>query len=110
MRWLGYAWTVAVNCFYLFVVLWAFDKIENRHELTITVAILGLIYVAIRTSSMYQFTAMLEIFSQTKSSFSSFKNLSAILSTKQIRESGTKQRRSSKRAASNFTSMPSSSG
>src|SRR5262249_17869584 len=66
MRWLGYAWTVAVNCFYLFVVLWAFDKIENRHELTITVAILGLIYVAIRTSSMYQFTAMLEIFSQTK--------------------------------------------
>src|SRR5262245_60251657 len=66
MRWLGYAWTVAVNCFYLIGVFWAFNQIYNRHDLEITVAILGLIYVAIRTISMFQFAAMFEMLSQTK--------------------------------------------
>lgn len=49
MRWLGYAWTVAVNCFYLFIVVWVFDKLTGHRDLLITVSILGLIYVAVRT-------------------------------------------------------------
>jgi hypothetical protein len=66
MRWLGYAWTVAVNCFYLVIIGWVFTKLGNRHEEVITVAVLGLIYVAIRTISMYQFAATFEMFMQTR--------------------------------------------
>lgn len=47
MRWLGYLWTIAVNCFYLFIILAVFDKLHHRPEVVI-VAILGLIYVLIR--------------------------------------------------------------
>lgn len=47
MRWSSYLWTVAVNCFYLFIVLAIFDKVHHRPE-AVTVAILGLIYVIIR--------------------------------------------------------------
>jgi hypothetical protein len=66
MRWLGYAWTVVVNCVYLFVVLWAFNKLGDRHEQVILVAILGLIYVTIRSIGMYQFVGMFEMLAQTK--------------------------------------------
>jgi hypothetical protein len=66
VRWLGYAWTVAVNCFYLIVIGWVFDKLHGHHELTITVAILGLIYVTVRTIGMYQFHASLDLFKLTR--------------------------------------------
>jgi hypothetical protein len=39
---LGYAWRVVVNCFYLFIVLYVFDKLHERFEI-IVAAILGLI-------------------------------------------------------------------
>ena len=47
MRWLGYLWTVAVNCFYLLIIVAVFDKLYQRPE-AVVVAILGLIYVTIR--------------------------------------------------------------
>jgi len=50
MRWIGYAWTSVVNCFYLCVVLAVFAKLCDRPE-AITVAILGLIYVALVASN-----------------------------------------------------------
>ena len=43
-----YLWIVLVNCFYLFIVLVVFDRLGHRPE-TIVVAVLGLIYVGIRT-------------------------------------------------------------
>ncbi len=51
MSWLGYSWTIAVNCFYLFIILAVFDKLDHRPE-AVVVAILGLIYVAVRTTGM----------------------------------------------------------
>jgi hypothetical protein len=50
MRWVGYAWTSVVNCFYLCVVLAVFAKLYDRPE-AITAAILGLIYVAVVASN-----------------------------------------------------------
>jgi hypothetical protein len=50
MRWVGYAWTGVVNCFYLCVVLAVFAKLYDRPE-AITVAILGLIYVTLVASN-----------------------------------------------------------
>lgn len=49
MKWLGYAWRVAANCFYLAVVLYVFDRLTLKPDLTIIVALLGIIYVAIRS-------------------------------------------------------------
>jgi hypothetical protein len=54
MRWLGYLWNVLVNCFYLAIVLWVFDKLGNRPE-AIVVAVIGMTYVAIRTIAIGQY-------------------------------------------------------
>ena len=53
MKWLGYFWRVAVNGFYLFIVFYVLDKLDRRPEI-ITVAVLGLIYVTIRTIAIGQ--------------------------------------------------------
>ena len=53
MRWIGYSWTVGINCLSLLVVLIAFAKLLERPE-AITVAILGLIYVTIVTRTSLQ--------------------------------------------------------
>jgi hypothetical protein len=46
---LGYTWRVLINIFYIAVVLYVFDKLQGRSEAIITVAVLGLIYVTIRS-------------------------------------------------------------
>jgi hypothetical protein len=61
MKALGYTWRVLVNLFYVAIVLYVFDKLHGRHETTILVAVLGLIYVAIRTIATGQFHALFEI-------------------------------------------------
>jgi hypothetical protein len=48
-----YLWIVIVNCFYLFIVLVVFYKLGHRPEATV-VAVLGLIYVGIRTLMVNQ--------------------------------------------------------
>jgi hypothetical protein len=48
MKALGYAWRVLVNLFYVAIVLYVFEKLHGRHETTILVAVIGLVYVAIR--------------------------------------------------------------
>jgi hypothetical protein len=51
---LGYTWRVLVNVFYIAVVLYVFDKLQGRSEAIITVAVLGLIYVTIRSIAIGQ--------------------------------------------------------
>jgi hypothetical protein len=51
---LGYMWRVLVNVFYIAVVLYVFNKLQGRSEAIITVAILGLIYVTIRSIAIWQ--------------------------------------------------------
>jgi hypothetical protein len=51
---LGYAWRVLINMFYVVVVLYVFDKLHGRPEAIITVAVLGLIYVTIRSIAIWQ--------------------------------------------------------
>ena len=50
---LGYTWRVLINVLYIAVVLYVLDKLQGRPE-AITVAILGLIYVAIRSIAIGQ--------------------------------------------------------
>jgi hypothetical protein len=57
---LGYIWKVVVNIVILFIVAWALDKLNGRTE-TLIVAVLGMIYVAIRTTQGSQAIAMVEI-------------------------------------------------
>jgi hypothetical protein len=66
MGWLRYAWTVAVNCFYLFVIVWVFDKLDGHRELSITIAVLGLIYVTIRNIGMGLAAGIFESLSRTQ--------------------------------------------
>jgi hypothetical protein len=49
MRWLSYAWSVIVNCFYIFIVLFVFDRLGRDRNLIIIVSILGVIYVTVRS-------------------------------------------------------------
>jgi hypothetical protein len=51
---LGYTWRVLVNVFYIAVVLYVFDKLQGRSEAIVTVAVLGLIYVTIRSIAIWQ--------------------------------------------------------
>jgi hypothetical protein len=51
MRWIVYPWRVLVNLFYIAVVGYVFSRLHQRDE-KIYVAILGLIYVAIRTQGV----------------------------------------------------------
>jgi hypothetical protein len=51
---IGYAWRVLINVFYVGVVLYVFDKLQGRSEAIITVAVLGLIYVTIRSTAIGQ--------------------------------------------------------
>jgi hypothetical protein len=51
---LGYTWRVLINIFYIAVVLYVFDKLQGRSEAIITVAVLGLIYVTIRSIAIWQ--------------------------------------------------------
>lgn len=50
---LGYVWRVLTNIFYVAVVLYVFDALHGRPE-AITVAVLGLIYVTIRSIAIGQ--------------------------------------------------------
>jgi hypothetical protein len=50
---IGYAWRVLINIFYIAVILYVFDKLQRRPEI-VTVAVLGLIYVTIRTIAIGQ--------------------------------------------------------
>jgi hypothetical protein len=47
MRTLGWLWLIAVNIFYVLVILYVFDNLSGRTE-HILVSILGLLYVAVR--------------------------------------------------------------
>ena len=58
---MSYARTVVANCFYLFVIGYVFAKLNGRTEI-ITVAILGLIYVTIRTIAIGQLIMTLTLF------------------------------------------------
>jgi hypothetical protein len=49
MRWLSYTWSVIVNCFYIFIVLFVFDRLGRDRNLIIIVSILGVIYVTVRS-------------------------------------------------------------
>jgi hypothetical protein len=50
---LGYVWRVLINVFYVAVVLYVFDKLQGRSE-AIIMAVLGLIYVTIRSIAISQ--------------------------------------------------------
>src|SRR5262245_52960437 len=54
MRWLRYFWRVAVNCFYMVVIGYVFKQLEHKPEI-VTIAVLGLIYVVIRTIAIGQY-------------------------------------------------------
>jgi hypothetical protein len=53
MRFLGYLWCVAVNTFYLLVVGAVLLGLNKGMEKSI-VSVLGLIYVTIRTTAIFQ--------------------------------------------------------
>jgi hypothetical protein len=57
---IGYIWKVAVNLVILCIVAWALDKLHDRTE-TLIVAVLGMIYVTIRTTQGFQGLAMMDI-------------------------------------------------
>jgi hypothetical protein len=57
---LGYIWKVAVNILILCIVGWALDKLHDRTE-TLIVAVLGMIYVTIRTTQGFQTLAIVQI-------------------------------------------------
>jgi hypothetical protein len=57
---LGYIWKFAVNVVILCIVGWALDKLQGRTE-TLIVAVLGMIYVTIRTTQGFQSLAMVEL-------------------------------------------------
>jgi K+-sensing histidine kinase KdpD len=61
MQWLNYLWTVIVNCCFLLVVAYVFDKLDRRPEIVI-VAILGLVYVAICSISIAESVARVHVF------------------------------------------------
>lgn len=50
---LSYTWLIVSNCFYLLIVLYVFSRLSDRSE-TIIVAVLGLLYVTIRSIAMTQ--------------------------------------------------------
>ena len=49
MAWLFYLWCVLANLFYLAVVAWVFNELEGRRDTIAIVAVLGLLYVTIRS-------------------------------------------------------------
>jgi hypothetical protein len=51
---LGYAWRILTNIFYIAVVLYVFDQLHGHSEAIIMVAVLGLIYVTIRSIAISQ--------------------------------------------------------
>lgn len=51
MHFLRWLWLIAVNVFYVIVVVYVFDRLSGRTE-HIVVSILGLLYVAIRWQSL----------------------------------------------------------
>ena len=57
---LGYIWKVAANIVILCIVAWALDALHGRTE-TLIVAVLGMIYVTIRTTQGLQSLAMVEL-------------------------------------------------
>jgi hypothetical protein len=60
MKALGYIWNVTANIMILCAVVWALDKLEHRSG-NIVVAVLGMIYVTMRTTQGFQTLAMLQI-------------------------------------------------
>jgi hypothetical protein len=50
---LTYIWWVLINIFYIAIILYVFDKLHGQTEV-ITVAVLGLIYVTIRSIAIGQ--------------------------------------------------------
>jgi hypothetical protein len=61
MKALGYTWRVLVNLFYVAIILYVFEKLNGHHETTILVAVLGLIYVTIRTIGIGQTHVSIDI-------------------------------------------------
>ncbi|HYY13933.1 MAG TPA: hypothetical protein VE758_05820 [Chthoniobacterales bacterium] len=61
MKALGYTWRVLVNLFYVAIILYVFDKLHGRHEITVLVAVLGLIYVTIRSIAIAQGNGFIEV-------------------------------------------------
>jgi hypothetical protein len=57
---IGYIWKVALDIVILCIVAWALDKLHDRTE-TLIVAVLGMIYVTIRTTQGFQGIAMMEL-------------------------------------------------
>jgi len=49
------------NLFYVVIILYVFDKLNGRHEITVLVAVLGLIYVTIRSIALTQGHGFIEI-------------------------------------------------
>jgi hypothetical protein len=60
MRWLGYIWCLAYNLFYLIVVFGVLIGIKNPFEKAI-IAVLGVIYVAIRGQGIGNGIAVMHI-------------------------------------------------
>jgi hypothetical protein len=51
MRLLGYSLTIAVNCFFLFALLYVLAKLNNSPE-ALVLAVLGLMYAGIRANAI----------------------------------------------------------
>ena len=58
MQWSRYLLQVAANCFVLLVICIGLVKLDNHPEI-ITIAAIGLIYVAIRSSRLGLFVALI---------------------------------------------------
>jgi hypothetical protein len=71
---LGYTWRVLVNVFYVAVVLYVFDKLHGRTE-TITVAVLGLVYVTIRGIAIWQGVGLSNSFKMMDADFTRIREL-----------------------------------
>src|SRR5262249_53138117 len=65
---LRYLWTVLINCFYLFIVLFVLNKLNQRPE-AIVVAVLGLSYVAMRSHAIGQMVSNVTAFVQLHEQF-----------------------------------------
>ncbi len=61
MKALGYTWRVLQNIAYLGVVLWVFNGLGSRRDASAIIAVLGLIYVSMRSVAIGQAMAISHI-------------------------------------------------
>jgi hypothetical protein len=61
MKALGYTWRVLLNCAYLAIVLLVFNGLQGRRDACVIVAVLGLIYVSMRSSAIAHAIALVQM-------------------------------------------------